>query len=279
MNDITVFTNQQFGELRAVSIEGEPWFVAADVCNALEIDRTQTRRLDEDEKGVCSIQTPGGQQEFVTVSEAGLYSLVLGSRKPEAKIFKRWVTHEVIPSIRKTGMYATPATIDNIIANPDLFIQLLQEYKAEQQKNNALTVQVAEQKKIIADMTPQSEYYKKVLRCKKAIPITIIAKDYGMSAKKMNKLLHDLGIQFKKDKDTWLLYQKYANSGYTKSKTYVNEHGAFIHTYWTQAGREFIFKKLKEYKILPLLDETGEDPTGDEDINTPDIFGDDEVVW
>lgn len=278
MNELTIFNNDKFGELRTIMIESEPWFVAADVCKILDLSNptVAVERLDEDERSKFNL---GRQGQATIINEFGLYSLVMGSRKQEAQQFKRWVTHEVLPSIRKTGMYATPATIDNIIANPDLFIQLLQEYKAEQQKNNVLTVQVAEQKKLINEMAPQSEYYKKVLRCKKAIPITIIAKDYGMSAKKMNKLLHDLGVQFKKDKDTWLLYQKYANSGYTKSKTYVNEHGAFIHTYWTQAGREFIFKKLKEYKIIPLLDETGEDPTGDEDINTPDIFGDDEVVW
>ena len=83
-----------------MTLEGEPWFVAADVCRALGIDRTQTRRLDEDEKGVYSAQTPGGQQDMSIVNEPGLYALVLSSRKPEAKAFKRWITHEVI---RKTG--------------------------------------------------------------------------------------------------------------------------------------------------------------------------------
>ena len=90
---------------RSKTLEGEPWFVAADVCRALGIDRTQTRRLDEDEKGVYSAQTPGGQQDMSIVNEPGLYALVLSSRKPEAKAFKRWITHEVIPNIRKTGGY------------------------------------------------------------------------------------------------------------------------------------------------------------------------------
>ena len=97
--------------------DGEPWFVAADVCRALEIDRTQTRRLDDDEKGVYLTQTPGGQQEMSIINEPGLYTLVLGSRKPQAKEFKRWITHEVIPSIRKHGVYATEATIDKIIVH------------------------------------------------------------------------------------------------------------------------------------------------------------------
>lgn len=105
MNEIQVFNNEQFGEVRTVMQNGAPWFVAADVCECLEIDRTQTRRLDEDEKGVYSIQTPGGEQDMSIVNEPGLYSLILGSRKPEAKAFKRWITHDVIPSIRKHGGY------------------------------------------------------------------------------------------------------------------------------------------------------------------------------
>ena len=111
MNDLTVFQNPDFGQVRTITRDGEPWFVAADVCRALEIDRTQIRRLDEDEKGVYSMQTPGGAQKVTIVNEPGLYSLVLGSRKPEAKAFKRWITHEVIPAIRKTGQYSTKPTI------------------------------------------------------------------------------------------------------------------------------------------------------------------------
>lgn len=111
MNELTVFQNPDFGQVRTITRDGEPWFVAADVCRALEIDRTQIRRLDEDEKGVYSMQTPGGAQKMTIVNEPGLYSLVLGSRKPEAKAFKRWITHEVIPAIRKTGQYSTKPTI------------------------------------------------------------------------------------------------------------------------------------------------------------------------
>lgn len=104
-----------------MTLESEPWFVAADVCRALGIDRTQTRRLDEDEKGVYSAQTPGGQQDMSIVNELGLYALVLSSRKPEAKAFKRWITHEVIPSIRKTGGYiAGQETMGPIIPTSSL---------------------------------------------------------------------------------------------------------------------------------------------------------------
>lgn len=98
-------------ELRVIMRDGEPWFVAADVCAALGIKRTDdgAGRLDDDEKGAASIRTPGGEQQMTVVSESGLYSLVLGSRKPEAKRFKKWVTSEVLPSIRKTGRYQLPS--------------------------------------------------------------------------------------------------------------------------------------------------------------------------
>lgn len=107
MNEVQIFQSPEFGEVRTVTIDHEPWFVAADVCKVLEIDRTQTRRVDDDDKGVRLIHTPGGDQNFTIVSEAGLYSLVLASRKPEARRFRRWIVHEVIPAIRRHGMYAT----------------------------------------------------------------------------------------------------------------------------------------------------------------------------
>ena len=117
MNDLQVFENPDFGQVRTVTKDGEPWFVAADVCRALEVDPTATRRLDDDEKNTLRLtQGTSGNPNVTIVNEPGLYSLVLGSRKPEAKNFKRWITHEVIPSIRKTGSYSiqepeTPAQL------------------------------------------------------------------------------------------------------------------------------------------------------------------------
>lgn len=106
-NEIQVFQNDRFGTIRALSVDGEPWFVAKDVCVALAIknSRDALARLDDDEKGVALTDTPGGEQRVQTVNEAGLYTLVLSSRKPEAHAFKRWVTHEVLPAIRRTGGY------------------------------------------------------------------------------------------------------------------------------------------------------------------------------
>ena len=115
MNDLQIFENKDFGKVRTVTLNGAPWFVAADVCRALDIanSRDAVKRLDDDERGVVSTDTLGGVQEMTVVNESGLYSLVLGSRKPEAKQFKRWITHDVIPTIRKTGGY---------VNNDDLFV-------------------------------------------------------------------------------------------------------------------------------------------------------------
>ena len=133
---MTAFENDQFGTMRTVIRDGEPWFVAVDVCRALDIQNTANAlsRLDEDEKGVDSIYTPGGVQELLMVNEPGLYALVLGSRKPEARAFKRWITHEVIPAIRKHGGYLTPPTIEQLLDNPDLIVEMALKLKAEREK-------------------------------------------------------------------------------------------------------------------------------------------------
>ncbi len=113
-NDIQLFHSDQFGTIRALSVDGEPWFVARDVTDALGLDRTATYKLDEDEKGVRSTHTPGGDQQVSIISEAGFYKLVLKSRKPEAKAFQRWVTHEVLPALRRDGAYvASDGTEDD----------------------------------------------------------------------------------------------------------------------------------------------------------------------
>lgn len=134
-------------QLRTVVDEnGEPLFVAKDVCDILEMTLEATRRLDKDEKGLTKIQTLGGIQDMTMVNEAGLYTLLVRSNKEQARPFRRWVTHEVLPSIRKYGMYATPAKIDDILGNPDAFIKVLEAYKLEKAKREALEAEVEEDK-------------------------------------------------------------------------------------------------------------------------------------
>lgn len=124
MNNLQIFNNPEFGEIRAVELNGEPWFVAADVCRALDLEDVNRAisRLEEDEGTRIEIPHPQSPEKMLTVNavnEPGLYSLVLGNRKPGAKAFKRWITHEVIPSIRKHGAYMTPDTLDKMITSPE----------------------------------------------------------------------------------------------------------------------------------------------------------------
>lgn len=124
MNEIQIFEHESFGQIRVIDRDGEPWFIAVDVCRALDISRTQTRRLDDDEKGVHLTHTPSGDQEMTIINEPGLYTLVLGSRKPEAKVFKRWITHEVLPSIRQNGYYALmPVETNQRALTPDDYLR------------------------------------------------------------------------------------------------------------------------------------------------------------
>jgi anti-repressor protein len=132
MNEIKIFSNDQFGQIRTINQNGEPWFVAADVCQILELSNPSIAisRLDVDERAKFNL---GRQGEGYAVNEPGLYSLVFGSRKPEAKAFKRWITHEVIPAIRKHGVYATPETVEKMLGDPDSMIKILETLRDERQ--------------------------------------------------------------------------------------------------------------------------------------------------
>lgn len=256
MNELQIFTNDTFGDVRTVTRDGEPWFVAADVCRALEVvnNRDAVSRLDDDEKDVVSTDTLGGVQSVTIINEAGLYSLVLGSRKPEARAFKRWITHDVVPAIRRHGMYATNELLDN----PDLLIEAATRIKVQREKISALETTIAVQSQQLAEAAPKVSYYDLILNCKDLISISKIAKDYGMSAVRMNETLRELGIQFRQG-NVWLLYQKYAAQGYTSTKTheYIGSDGANharTATYWTQKGRVWLYNKLKENGILPVIE-------------------------
>ena len=126
-NKLMIFENDAFGKVRTLNLNGEPWFVAADVCTALELGHPSltVERLDEDEKGISTIDTLGGKQRMAIINEPGLYSLVITSRKPEAKAFKRWITHEVIPAIRKHGAYMTKSVLEQVLENPELVLLML----------------------------------------------------------------------------------------------------------------------------------------------------------
>lgn len=148
-NAIKIFENEEFGQIRIIEKDGEAWFVGKDVATALgykEPTKAAREKVDVEDKGVSKIDTPFGTQEMIIINESGLYSLVLSSKLPTAKKFKRWVTSEVLPSIRKHGAYMTPETLQAVILNPDTMIQLCQALKEEQEKRKALEVKVEEDK-------------------------------------------------------------------------------------------------------------------------------------
>ena len=261
MNELRVFRNDDFGEIRTVEYDGDTWFIVKDVCRALEVANSNdaVARLDGDEKGVVLADTLGGVQNMVIINESGLYSLVLSSRKPEAKTFKRWITHEVLPSIRKHGMYA----MDELLDNPDLAIEALTRLKAERGKRKELELENKVQAQQIAELQPKATYYDLILQCPSLLSVTEIAKDYGLSAKGLNKILHEQGVQFNQS-GVWFLYSKYQDKGYTSTKTQNynrpdGTQGSRVHTYWTQKGRIFLYGLLKEIGYLPLIERFKED--------------------
>lgn len=244
-----VFQNQEFGEVRSVMIEGEPWFSLVDVCRVLEINNSRQAKTRLNEKGVITndVLTNGGNQKADFINESNLYKLTFQSRKPQAEKFSDWVTDEVLPSIRKHGAYLTPDKVEEVLLNPDTIIKIAQNLKEEQEKRRQLEIENNELK-------PKANYCEQVLQSEKAVVTTQIAKDYGMSPQALNSILHELGVQYKVD-GQWVLYSKYQDKGYTKSCTVIDRFGEpRMQTKWTQKGRLFIYQMLKTIGVLPNME-------------------------
>ena len=258
MNELKIFENEQFGSIRTVEIDSTPYFVGKDVAEVLGYTnppKALKDHVDDEDKLTEQIVMSGQGRNVTIINESGLYSLILSSKLPKAKEFKHWITSEVLPAIRKHGVYA----VDEVLENPDMLISALQALKEEREKAKRLTETVAVQEQQISELQPKASYYDVVLNCKDLVSVTEIAKDYGKSAKWLNEKLHELGIQFKQGGKIWLLYQKYAEKGYTstKTQTYNGNDGEVhtkVHTYWTQKGRLFIYDCLKAESILPLVE-------------------------
>lgn len=259
MTQIELFTNSGFGTVRTIMVNGNPMFIGKDVAEILGYSNTRKALLDhvDDEDktdGVTIRDAIGRIQNPIIINESGLYSLILSSHMPKAKEFKRWVTSEVLPAIRKTGMYAT----EYLLANPDVAIAAFQALKEERERNQQLVGQIAVQNQQIAEMKPKATYYDVILSSTNVMSMRALAKDYGQSAQWMNNKLHELGVQYKQG-NTWLLYQKYATLGYTNTKTHSytrtdGTQGSKVHTYWTQKGRLFIYELLKKENIIPKME-------------------------
>lgn len=185
--ELQIYKNAELGSVRTTVIGSEPFFVGKDVAEILGYSNPRKALFDhvnaEDKMdGVTIRDSIGREQKPILINESGLYSLILRSQLPKAQKFKRWVTAEVLPSIRRHGMYAT----DELLANPDLAIAAFTALKEERERRIVLEEVAAVQKQQIAEMKPKATYYDVVLRCKDAVNISVIAKDYGWSAQKMN---------------------------------------------------------------------------------------------
>ncbi|WP_337803117.1 phage antirepressor [Megasphaera sp.] len=261
MSELQIFKSPSFGQVRTVTIDGEPWFVAKDVATALGYSNTRdaiAKHVDDDDKNTVVIRDGKGNPNQTVINESGLYSLVLSSKLPTAKNFKHWITSEVLPSIRKHGAYMTPEKIEEALLNPDTLIRLATELKAEREARKHAELEAASAKQVIGELKPKADYTDRILSSKGTVTTTAIAKDYGMSATGFNKLLHELHVIYKIGKQ-WFLYAKYQAKGYTHSKTFDFVHtdgkpDCNMQTEWTQKGRLFLYEFLKSHDILPMIE-------------------------
>jgi prophage antirepressor-like protein len=242
-NAVEVFNNEEFGSVRTTIINGEPWFVAVDVCKALEIDATATRRLDEDEKSTLRLtqtSSNGTEQgrDVTAISESGLYSLVLGSRKPEAKAFKRWITHDVIPTIRKTGGYihgADEMSNEEILSHALIIAQNVIQEKERRLKEQEPKVEFADHVAASENAIDMGEFAK-------------IAQKNGITLGRNNlfKKLRELKILM----DGNLPYQQYMNAGWFEVVESAYERSGTLYvstkTLVTGKGQIALVRKLRK---------------------------------
>lgn len=247
--DLHVFTNDAFGTIRTVEHEDKVYFCGRDVATALGY-KDPTNAIKQHCKGVAihhPLETAGGVQDTRFITEGDLYRLIFSSKLPAAQDFEAWVVNEVLPTIRRHGVYA----IDELLDNDEFLEHAIVQLRSERAKRLA-----AEQ--ALLEAAPKVSYYDVVLQSDSLLSITEIAKDYGLSAKKLNTLLHEAGVQFKQS-GRWFLYARYAEQGYTQSKTHEYDEGKTrTHMYWTQKGRLFVYDLLKnQFGLLPVIEQDG----------------------
>jgi prophage antirepressor-like protein len=241
-NNLMIFENPEFGAVRSILIDSDPWFVAADVCKALELEKTNRAlsRLDDDEKGAHSVSTPGGRQRMSIISESGLYSLILGSRKPEARAFKRWITHEVIPSIRKHGAYMTDSLLDALEAHPEAVPEYLNRLRSENARNRELT-------RRLRLALPKAEYYDAFVDPADCTNIRTTAKELGVPEKQFTRYLEEKKYLFR-DKNRKLFPRAVKKSaGLFLVRDFYTERGKLGHyTLITPAGKRHFLERTDE---------------------------------
>lgn len=254
MSEITLF-NFEGSRVRTIVADGLPQFVARDVASILGYARTADavrKHVDAEDKGVAVLETPGGRQNLTTITESGVYSLIMSSKLPNAKRFKRRVTSEVLPSIRKDGAYLAPKTAEEWLNNPDLMIDVLTRYKQSQKE-----IQRLHDENTV--MAPKADYTDKMLSNPGLETTSMIAKNYGYSAVQFNRLLYGFKIQFRQG-GTWVLYSKYQDKGYTHVEPYGYTNSDGVHQVrntmkWTQKGAKFLYDFLADRGIRPKVEQ------------------------
>ena len=269
MNEIKIFENESFGQLRTLTIDDEPWFGGKDVADVLGYSNGRdalSKHVDPDDKADVAIHDGSQNRNMTVINESGLYSLIFSSKLRTAKEFKRWVTSEVLPSIRKTGGYLAG---QETLSDDDLLAKALEvahrkiaererRIAVVEEENQRLVEVNAIQEQRINQMRPKETYFDRVMSCKDPLMTKTIAKDYRWSAQTLNNWLHEHGIQFKQN-GVWHLYQRYANKGYTVYRTYMtydrygNPH-SWVYMMWTPSGRYFIYEQLKKEGIIPNIE-------------------------
>lgn len=240
----------------------EPMFLAKDVAEWIALSNVSdmVQRVDDDEVAKLNLGGQRGESWFLT--ENGLYEVLMQSRKPIAKEFKKGVKM-ILREIRTTGGYIAAREDDtdvDILARAYVIAQETlrrreERIKALESSNKRQEMQIVELSEKVEDMTPKADYCDKILQCRGALATTQVAKDYGMTPNELNKRLKALGVQYKVNKQ-WVLYAKYQGFGYTVSRTGQNRNGAgsWIDTMWTQKGRLFIYEQLKKVGVLPAME-------------------------
>ncbi|CFS58370.1 phage antirepressor [Staphylococcus aureus] len=233
--------------VRTLTVNEEPYFVGKDVADILGYkngSRDINAHVDAEDKLTYQISTAGQRRNQTIINESGLYSLIFSSKLESAKRFKRWVTSDVLPAIRKHGIYATDNVIEQTLKDPDYIITVLTEYKKEKEQNLLLQQEIGELK-------PKADYVDEILKSTGTLATTQIAADYGISAQKLNKLLHEARLQRKVNKQ-WVLYSEHMGKSYTESDTIpiVRSDGredTVLQTRWTQKGRLKIHEIMTEF--------------------------------
>ena len=243
---ITIFSNEEFGTIRTTIINDEPYFVGKDA--AISLGYSNPRKaiidhVDEEDKGVTKCDTLGGSQDFTVINESGLYSLILSSKLPKAKAFKRWVTHEVIPSIRKAGAYMTDSLLDRVKNDPEIIYSLAEELLTARNKVKGLETELSVAK-------PKAEFYDTFVNPNDCTGLRVTAKELNVPERKFINFLIDEKFLYRSPAQQLLPYKKPSNEGLFIVRDYYAPTYSRVQTLLTPKGKEVVRRRLIERGLI-----------------------------